>query len=66
MSQLLYLQQVVTRPRRYSLGYTDVHGRTILFHGMEEVVGSNPTRSTNILSSIHTGFLHISLRKELT
>ena len=36
------------------------------FHGMEEVVGSIPTRSTNILPSIYAGFLHINPRKELT
>ena len=33
---------------------------------MEEVVGSIPTRSTNILPSIYAGFLHINPRKELT
>jgi hypothetical protein len=36
------------------------------FHGMEEVVGSIPTRSTILLPSIYAAFLHISHRKELT
>jgi hypothetical protein len=36
------------------------------FHGMEEVVGSIPTRSTIFLPSIYAAFLHISHRKELT
>ena len=35
------------------------------FHGMEEVVGSIPTRSTNLLPSIHAGFLHISTFQNL-
>jgi hypothetical protein len=35
------------------------------FHGMEEVVGSNPTRSTNLLPSIHAGFPHISTLQNL-
>jgi hypothetical protein len=36
------------------------------FHGMEEVVGSIPTRSTIFFPSIYAAFLHISHRKELT
>jgi hypothetical protein len=35
------------------------------FHGMEEVVGSIPTRSTITLLSIYAGFLHIGTFQEL-
>jgi hypothetical protein len=35
-------------------------------NGMEEVVGSIPTRSTIFFPSIYAAFLHISHRKELT
>ena len=30
------------------------------FHGMEEVVGSIPTRSTNLFLNVYAGFLHFS------
>src|SRR5262249_31247157 len=36
------------------------------FHGMEEVVGSIPTRSTILPPSIYAGLLHICHTKELT
>ena len=35
------------------------------FHGMEEVVGSIPTRSTKSSPRIYAGFLHISIRRKM-